>query len=604
MRNAETVLSIIRERGKRGLPLQRIYRLLYNPDLYLRAYARLYPNKGAMTPGSTPETVDGMALTKIERLIDDLRHERYRWTPARRVYIPKANGKQRPLGVTTWSDKLLQEVIRSILEAYYEPQFSDHSHGFRPSRGCHTALREIQHTWTGTRWFIEGDIASCFDTISHEVLGAILAEKLHDKRFLRLVQQLLQAGYLEQWTHHRTLSGTPQGAVVSPILANILLNRLDQYVETVLIPAYTRGRRRRVNPAYNYLCTRLHHLRRQGRKAEARQVRKQQRRIPSGDPSDPDYRRLRYIRYADDWLLGFIGPYHEAEDIKRQLSSFLQTTLQLTLSEEKTLITHARTQPARFLGYDLVYQHADDKHNWRGRNVNGRIGLRVPRNVIDAACARYLHHGKPRHRPELMVESDFSIVVHYQQVYRGLVQYYLLAQNVGWFSRLQWVMQTSLVKTLAGKHKTTVGNIFRRYNATSWGPDGTPYKCLQVRVKREGKRSLVAQFGGIPLRRQPWATLDDQPPTPLGNGGRTEILQRLLADTCELCGAHQDIEVHHIRKLTDLKRKSGRAIPEWVKRMAERRRKTLVVCRACHWKIHTGTYDGHTRNEPLESGVH
>jgi group II intron reverse transcriptase/maturase len=283
-----------------------------------------------MTPGSTPETVDGMTLAKIEQLIDDLRHERYRWTPARRVYIPKASGKRRPLGVTAWSDKLLQEVIRSILEAYYEPQFSDHAHGLRPGRGCHSALREIQHTWIGTRWFIEGDIASCFDTISHEVLGAILVEKIHDKRFLRLVQQLLQAGYLEQWTYHRTLSGTPQGAVVSPILANILLDRLDRYVETVLIPAYTRGTRRRVNPVYNYLCTRLHHLRRQGRKAEARQVRKQQRRIPSGDPADPDYRRLRYIRYADDWLLGFIGSRHEAADIKRQLSSFLQTTLVTT----------------------------------------------------------------------------------------------------------------------------------------------------------------------------------------------------------------------------------------------------------------------------------
>ncbi len=216
MRDAETVLAIIRDRGNRGLPLERIYRLLYNPALYLRAYARLYPNKGAMTPGSTPETVDGMALAKIDRLIAQLRHERFRWTPVRRTSIPKANGKRRPLGIPSWSDKLLQEVLRSILEAYYEPQFSDHSHGFRPGRGCHTALRTIQHTWTGTRWFIEGDIASCFDSISHDVLLSILAEKLHDQRVLRLLRQLLQAGYLEQWTYHRTFSGTPQGAILTP----------------------------------------------------------------------------------------------------------------------------------------------------------------------------------------------------------------------------------------------------------------------------------------------------------------------------------------------------------------------------------------------------
>ena len=192
MRDAETVLAIIRERGKRGLPLEGIYRQLYNPMLYLRAYAKLYPNDGAMTAGTTPETVDGMSLRKIESLIDEIRSERYRWTPVRRVYIPKKNGKKRPLGLPSFSDKLLQEVIRSILEAYYEPQMSDHSHGFRPDRGCHTALQEVQEKWTGTRWFIEGDIAQYFDTIDHDILMKILSEKLHDNRFLRLIRHLLQ----------------------------------------------------------------------------------------------------------------------------------------------------------------------------------------------------------------------------------------------------------------------------------------------------------------------------------------------------------------------------------------------------------------------------
>ncbi|NTU80801.1 MAG: maturase [Chloroflexales bacterium] len=592
MRNAETVLSIIQDRGKRGLPLERLYRHLFNPDLYLRAYARLYPKAGAMTPGSTPETVDGMTRAKIDRLIADLRAERYRWTPVRRVAIPKANGKRRLLGVPTWSNKLLQEVLRSLLEAYYEPQFSSASHGFRPGRGCHTALREIQHTWTGTRWFIEGDIQACFDSLSHDLIVDTLAERIHDQRVLRLIRQLLHAGYLEQHTHHVTLSGSPQGAILSPLLANIVLNHLDRYVETELIPAYTRGEQRRVNPAYNHITSKLCRMRKQGRRAEARALRKQQRRIPSGDPDDPTYRRLRYVRYADDWMLGFIGPRHEAEEIKRRISAYLRTSLQLTLSEEKTLITHARTQAAKFLGYELVTQHADDKHNRRQRNVNGRIGLRVPLRVIEAQCARYMRNGKPMHRPELMVETDFSIVAHYQQVYRGVVQYYLLAQNVGWFSRLHWVMQTSLVKTLACKHKTSVGAIFRRYGATASGPDGTRYKCLQVRVERAEKRTLVAQFGGIPLRRQPWASLDDQPYTP--PAGRSELLQRLLADTCELCGATDHIEVHHIRKLADLKRHDGRERPAWVKHMAERHRKTLVVCHACHRKIHAGTFDGRT----------
>src|SRR5437588_4337008 len=170
MRSAETVLSIIRERGKRGLPLEDMYRQLYNPSLYLIAYGRLYANKGAMTQGSTSETVDGMSMAKIEKLIDEIRHERYRWTPVRRTYIAKKSGKLRPLGLPTWSDKLLQEVIRLILEAYYEPQFSPHSHGFRPGRGCHTALQEITKAWKGVKWFVEGDISQCFDSFDHEVM--------------------------------------------------------------------------------------------------------------------------------------------------------------------------------------------------------------------------------------------------------------------------------------------------------------------------------------------------------------------------------------------------------------------------------------------------
>lgn len=236
MRNAETVLGVIRERGKRGLPLEDVYRQLYNPDLYLRAYGRIYRNAGVLTPGTSPETVDAMSLAKIQALIAALRGERYRWTPVRRVSIPKKNGKTRPLGIPTWSDKLLQEVIRSLLEAYYEPQFSPHSHGFRPERGCHTALTQIQKGWTGTKWLIEGDIAGCFDNIDHAVLLTILRERIRDNRFLRLIEGLLRAGYCEQWRYHPTLSGTPQGGIVSPLLANLCLDRLDQFVETRLLP--------------------------------------------------------------------------------------------------------------------------------------------------------------------------------------------------------------------------------------------------------------------------------------------------------------------------------------------------------------------------------
>src|SRR6266702_1591555 len=292
MRNAETVLGVLRERGRRHWPLERVYRLLFNPELYLLAYGRIYSNKGAMTPGVTGETADGMSMGKIGRIIDALRHERYRFSPVRRVYIPKKNGKLRPLGMPTWSDKLLGEVIRLLLEAYYEPQFSDSSHGFRPGLGCHTALRDVAETWTGTTWFIEGDISDCFGSLDHEIMVGILAEHIHDNRFLGLIRQMLKAGYLEDWEWNATLSGCPQGGVVSPVLSNIYLDRLDQFAETVLIPEYTRGAVRRRNPEYDRVRVAAANARKRGDRPAALALRKQMRGLPSGDLRDPGFRRL------------------------------------------------------------------------------------------------------------------------------------------------------------------------------------------------------------------------------------------------------------------------------------------------------------------------
>ena len=588
MRTAETVLNVIRERGERGLPLENIYRLLYNRNLYLRAYGRLYSNQGAMTKGTTAETVDGMSLAKINRIIDELRYERFRWTPVRRVSIPKPNGTTRALGIPTWTDKLLQEVIRMILEAYYEPQFSDHSHGFRPDRGCHTALNEVVTHWTGARWFVEGDIKGCFDNIDHEVLLSVLSEKLHDNRFLRLLKYLLKAGYLEDWTYGRTLSGTPQGGVVSPILANVYLDRLDKFVETVLIPAHTQGTERRRNLTWKALNSQMSYHRGRGNHAQALGLRKQMQQLPSGDPNDPGYRRLRYVRYADDFVLGFIGPKAEAGQIKDSLETFLRDTLKLELSTEKTLITHATSQAARFLGYELINQQANDKHDPTGRRkVNGRIGLRVPAKVIEQHCSAYMGNGKPAHRGGLIHDDDFSIVSRSQAEFRGVIQYYLLALNVSRLGRLQWVMSQSLTKTLAAKHKTTRREVLRRYKSVAQTEHGER-ACLKVVVERgNGKRPLETQFGGIPLKRNRQAILVDQQPQRY-RFHRNELIKRLLADECELCGSTVDIQVHHVRALRDLNVKGQGQKSEWIQIMAARRRKTLVVCQLCHMDIHAG----------------
>ena len=591
MRTAETILNIIRERGQRGLPVEDVYRLLYNPDLYLRAYGKLNSNAGAMTPGATPETVDGMSLEKINTIIEALRYERYRWTPARRTYIPKKNGKSRPLGMPSWSDKLLQEVIRSILEAYYEPQFSEHSHGFRPKRGCHTALLEITQKGRATKWFIEGDISACFDRIDHTILLRILQEKIHDNRFIRLIKGLLDAGYLENWKYNSTYSGVPQGAVVSPILSNLVLDKLDKYVEHKLIPAYTRGLRRSVYPPYRTLTLAASKARKAGNLEEARKLSQQAQSIPSRDPNDPNFRRLWYTRYADDFLLGIVGSKSEAVEIKQKIATFLRDELKLELSEEKTLVTHARDEAAKFLGYEIHILHADDKHDHRGqRCINGSVGLRIPRSVINSHCAKYMRSGKAIHLAQRLSDDAYSIVSQYQAEYRGVVQYYRMAYNLHTLSKLKWVMELSLVKTLANKFKTTCQKIYKRYRTTIETKDGT-YKVLQVKVERDGKPPLITHFGGVCLQWNKWVKIDDNQTNYIWNG-RSEVVQRLLAQECEICGATDNIEVHHIRKLADIKQKGRKERPEWMLKMSARKRKTLVVCRQCHEKIQYGRYDG------------
>ena len=585
MQSAETVLDILRERGRRGLPCDELYRQLFNPQLYLLAYGRLYSNQGAMTPGADAETADDMSLGKIGRIIDALRHERYRFKPVKRIYIPKSNGKRRPLGMPSWSDKLVGEVLRLLLEAYYEPTFSDRSHGFRPGRGCRSALREVAVGWTGTTWFIEGDIAQCFDRLDHQVMLDTLGEKIHDNRLLRLLRNMLRAGYLEDWVWNATLSGSPQGGGLSPILSNIYLHRLDTFVETVLLPEYTRAARRRHNPAYYRVQGALARARKRGDRAAVRALRKQLRSLPTQDPCDPDYRRLRYLRYADDTLLGFAGPKAEAEQIKMRLAQFVRDDLKLELSEEKTLITHARTGAARFLGYEITVQHGNRKIVRGRRAVNGSVGLRVPRTVIKAKCARYMQRGKPAPRSQLMNSDDHDIIGIYGAEYRGVVQYYLLAGDVARLSRLHWVMVTSLLKTLAGKYDSTVSKMARKYQATIVTPYG-PRKCMQVCVERgEGRKPLVARFGGIPLRRQKNAVPVDHEPVRPTTGTR-ELIVRLQAGRCEMCGQAATVHVHQIRKLADLTNPGQPEAPEWMVIMARLRRKTLVVCPPCHGIIH------------------
>jgi len=593
MQSADTILDIYQKRGTKGLPLERVYERLFNLELYLRAYGKIYRNTGATTKGSTEDTVDGMSLLRVHNIIGALKLQRYKWTAVRRTEIPKANGKTRPLGIPTWSDKLVQEVLRSLLEPYYEQQFSPRSHGFRPKRGCHSALCEIRTKWTGTVWFIEGDIKGCFDNIDHTILLEIIRRDIHDGRLVKLIEDLLKAGYMEDWRYHDTLSGTPQGGIISPLLSNIYLNELDRFVEDTLKPLYTKGERRRQNPAYTHLQKLMATARKQGNLVEVSRLKVERRKLMSMAPHDPDYRRLRYIRYADDFLLGFVGPKNEAEDIRQRLSDFLEQRLRLTLSVEKTFITHALDGKAKFLGYEIAVTREGNLISEDGRRAtNGRIALWMPRKVACKYRDRFSRSGKVTHKAELFVDTDYTILQRYQSILKGVYNYYCMAINVSAQTNgIRWVLETSLTKTLASKFKCSVCEIYRRYKVAD-----SDHRMLRVVIERPDKAPLVAVFGGFPLERKPegLGTTDFRFETAWfkPGGKRSEVVQRLLAGKCELCGNEGPMEVHHIRKLADIDRPGRRPRTIWEKIMSARKRKTLVVCEDCHDAVHAGRYDG------------
>ena len=597
MQKAEQILQAMQKMGEKRTPLMRVYRSLFSEDLFLAAYDKIARNRGALTAGTENDTVDGMNLARIRKIIEQLRSENFRFHPARRIQIPKKNGGTRPLGLPNFTDKLVQEVLRMVLEAYYEPRFRDTSHGFRPGRGCHTALTAVTHKFIGAAWFIEGDIRGCFDNIDHDTLMAILARDIQDGRLLNLIRMGLEAGYMEDWQYNRTYSGTPQGGILSPLLANIYLNELDAYIEDTLIPQYMRGERRPPNLEYYRLGYYIKCAREAGDQDQLKQLELKRRTMPSQDVHDPNFRRLQYVRYADDFILSFSGPKSEAEAIKTAIGGFLKEQLHLELSSSKTLITHSRTEHARFLGYDISIYHADDKISPRTgtltktRSINGRVRLGIPYGKVNELTRRYIRNEKPIHEAGLLAFSDAQIMDTFQQRFRGVTEYYKYATDRSALRNLKYVMEVALTKTLANKFKTSVPEIYRKY-ASKRTVDGYAYKVLVVEIPTQNGTRYV-YWGGIPLKVVKPGTEpidDNNGRRNVAPSSRTDLIQRLQANECEICGAKGPCDVHHIRKLADLKNRwrGRREKPDWVIRMIAMQRKTLVVCEKCHVAIHGG----------------
>jgi len=601
MRNPEKVLISLTEHSKLSdYKFERLYRILFNEEMYYVAYQNINAKPGNMTKGTDSQTIDEMSLARIEKLIDAIRNESYQPRPSRRTYIPKKNGKKRPLGIPTFDDKLVQEVIRMILEAIYEGSFEHSSHGFRPQRSCHTALMQITKSFNGAKWFIEGDIKGFFDNINHDVLIGILQERISDERFIRLIRKFLNAGYIEDWVYHKTYSGTPQGGIVSPLLANIYLDRLDKYIKEY-IKQFDLGEGRTPNRERNQLeydkriATQM--LKAEDdvtdRKLIGKRIKEIDRKralIPSCDEMDAGYRRLKYVRYADDFLIGVIGSLDDCKQIKQDISNFLNEQLQLTLSDEKTLITHSE-KPARFLSFDITVR----KSNLTKRNVEGKLRrayhkkvvLKIPPDTIKQKLLDYevleikLHNGKeqwkPKHRKGLIFNDDLEILSKYNAELIGFYNYYSIALNAGTVNNFKYIMEYSMYKTFAGKYRTTVPNICRKYKK-----DGV-FTVFYTNTKRQ-QRFRTFYNDGFGRKIEAKDAFFDKLPNYYHAKMRTSLIDRLKARNCELCGETSELEMHHVRKLKDI----AKGKDPWEVHMIARKRKTMAVCHTCHMKIHHG----------------
>lgn len=599
MRSPERVLNSLNEHSKdSNYKFERLYRILFNEELFYVAYQKIASNGGSTTKGSDGRSIDEMSLARIETLIASLKDESYQPHPSRRVHIPKKNGKTRPLGIPAFEDKLVQEVVRMILEAIYEGHFETTSHGFRPKRSCHTALLHIQKTFSGAKWFIEGDIKGFFDNIDHDVLVGILRERISDDRFIRLIRKFLKAGYVEDWTFHNTYSGTPQGGIVSPILANIYLDKLDKYVKEY-IRHFDKGTKRRPGKESNDLANERNRTVRKLKKvkdgtekaalvARLKAIEQERAAFPNGDEMDGSYRRLKYIRYADDFILGVIGSKEDALRIKEDIKSFLSESLALELSEEKTLITHTG-KSAKFLGYEITVT----RNNHQRRDVQGRLrrtyGKRVRLNVSMATLRdKLLEYGameiklrngkevwKPKCRSGLIFNDDLEILDRYNRETVGFCNYYLIANNCVVLHNFRYIMEYSMYKTFAGKYRSTVRKINKKYRRN---------KLFTVKYEQKGViKSRTFYKTSFKRRTTAFNGSCDIEPYSIADVSRTNLTDRLKAEKCELCGATGKLIMHHVRNLKDLKGKES-----WERLMSARKRKTIALCPSCHRLRHLG----------------
>ncbi len=587
-------LSVIRHISEKNNEWKHkeLFRILHKEDIWVAAYENIKSNKGALTPGSTKETLDGMSLTRLNNLRKKVLTERYRFKPVKEIEIPKSDGRKRPLGLPTANDKVVQEVIRMVLEAIYEPCFSKQSFGFRRGMGTHDALQHIEGKFRWVDWVIEGDIEGAYPTIDHNRLCEILNKKIHDVRFMNLIRKLLKCGILRNEKFTRSSFGVPQGSIVSPILANIYYHEMDQWVEEKAIklnqPRTTLRNKRYKQLSYQIskIADEIHNLDKRSEKykilvKELKTLKKERMKIPS---LRDECIQLEYVRYADDWMIGVSGSKELANQIKLEIGEFLNVELKQTLHPVKTKVIDLRAGKAKFLGYEIYLPRLRKISPYTGsgtrttRRTNPRLRFDIPTDsILERMEERgYIKKLAKGHRPISKASytplQDIVIVKHFQSVWRGIENYYSGCTNLEKLQYIHYLMRFSCAMTLAHRHRSSSKKMFAKHGKTLTIKEGD--KSVSFPVRKEwsyknrkwlNKRTLIDPFKIYANR----------------------VTRSSLKRKCLVCESKDTIEMHHVRHV----RKEGVRYGGFRKEMSLLNRKQVPLCRNCHMKVHDGLYD-------------